>query len=143
MDKKKAAAAAVTVAAAAGMVTGAAFDSPADLMQDPPAAVAVQTDDDDSGAAPEERQSGPAARIREWVLSLPAAVRMLCWSAAAQAALTRPCLTSCVWKAAWLRLAIPAARFPSILPRTSTPRASPLPAYLAAGSGRPGGMLLV
>ena len=77
MDKKTAAAAAVTVAAAAGMVTGAAFDSPADLMQDPPAAVAVQTDDDDSGAAPEERQSGPAARIREWVLSLPAAVRML------------------------------------------------------------------
>lgn len=77
MDKKKAAAAAaVTVAAAAGMVTGTVFDSPADLMREPPAVVAVQADDDD-GAAPEERQKGPAARIREWALSLPAAVRML------------------------------------------------------------------
>lgn len=78
MDKKKAAAAAaVTVAAAAGMVTGTVFDSPADLMQEPAAIVSVQADDDDGAAAPEERQKGPAARIREWVLRLPAAVRML------------------------------------------------------------------
>lgn len=78
MDKKKAAAAAaVTVAAAAGMVTGTVFDSPADLMEEPAAIVSVQTDEDDSGAALEERQKGPAARIREWVLNLPAAVRML------------------------------------------------------------------
>ena len=78
MDKKKAAAAAaVTVAAAAGMVTGAVFDSPADLMQEPAAIVSVQADDDDCAVAQEERQKGPAARIREWVLRLPAAVRML------------------------------------------------------------------
>ena len=78
MDKKKAAAAAaVTVAAAAGMVTGTVFDSPADLMGEPAAIVSVQTDEDDGGTATEERQKGPAARIREWVLGLPAAVRML------------------------------------------------------------------
>ena len=78
MDKKKAAAAAaVTVAAAAGMVTGAVFDSPADLMGEPAAIVSVQADEDDGGAALKERQKGPTARIREWVLSLPAAVRML------------------------------------------------------------------
>ena len=78
MDKKKAAAAAaVTVAAAAGMVTGTVFDSPADLMGEPAAIVSVQADDDDCAVAQEERQKGPAARIREWVLRLPAAVRML------------------------------------------------------------------
>ena len=75
--KRAAAAAAVTVAAAAGMVTGAVFDSPADLMGEPAAIVSVQADEDDGGAALEERQKGPTARIREWVLSLPAAVRML------------------------------------------------------------------
>ena len=78
MDKKKAAAAAaVTVAAAAGMVTGTVFDSPADLMGEPAAIVSVQADEDDGGTATEERQKGPAARIREWILGLPAAVRML------------------------------------------------------------------
>lgn len=78
MDKKKAAAAAaVTVAAAAGMVTGTVFDSPADLMGEPAAIVSVQTDEDDGTVSQEERQKGPAARIREWVLSLPAAVRIL------------------------------------------------------------------
>ena len=77
MDKKKAAAAAaVAVAAAAGMVTGTVFDNPTDLMQEPAAVVSAQGEDDDC-TAPEERQKGPSARIREWVLSLPAAVRML------------------------------------------------------------------
>lgn len=77
MDKKKAAAAAaVAVAAAAGMVAGTVFDNPTDLMQEPAAVVSAQGEDDDC-TAPEERQKGPSARIREWVLSLPAAVRML------------------------------------------------------------------
>lgn len=80
MDKKKsAAAAAVAVAAAAGMVTGAVFDSPAELLADPPPITDVQLTDDDGGDASnqEERQRGPAARVRSWMLRLPAAVRML------------------------------------------------------------------
>ena len=78
MDKKKAAAAAaVTVAAAAGMVTGTVFDSPVDLLQEPAPVVSVQAADDDDGSVPEERQKGFSARVREWILSLPAAVRML------------------------------------------------------------------
>lgn len=76
--RKKAAAAAVAVAAAAGMVTGAVFESPADLLQDPaPITQVQQTDEGGDDAAPEERQKTPAARIRSWVLRLPAAVRML------------------------------------------------------------------
>ena len=77
--KKAAAAVAVTTAAVAGMVTGAVFENPPDLMQDPNPIVSVQqtSDDDGDAAASEERQKGPAARIREWVLRLPAAVRML------------------------------------------------------------------
>ena len=79
MDKKKtAAAAALAAAAAAGMVTGALFDSPADLMAEPGAAVEIQMDDDDAGALEdEERQKTPAQRLRQWVLGLPSAVRML------------------------------------------------------------------
>lgn len=77
--REKAAAAAVTVAAAAGMVTGALFDSPADLLVQPDAvtaAVQAVGEDDDTGA-PMEKQRGIAARLRAWVLRLPAAVRML------------------------------------------------------------------
>ena len=79
MDKKKtAAAAALAAAAAAGMVTGALFDSPADLLAEPDAVVETQADDDDAGAPDEEeRQRTPVQRLRQWVLSLPAAVRML------------------------------------------------------------------
>ena len=78
MDKKKTAAAAALAAAAAGMVTGALFDSPADLMAEPGAAVEIQMDDDDAGALEdEERQKTPAQRLRQWVLGLPSAVRML------------------------------------------------------------------
>jgi len=74
MKKRKAAAAvAVTAAAVAGMVTGAAFDSPADLV---PEAVAAQQQADDDAAAPETRR-GPMAKVRAWVMSWPAAVRML------------------------------------------------------------------
>lgn len=73
--KKKAAAAAVTVAAMAGVVTGAAFDSPLDLV--PEAAEELNLDFEDSAAASENRQKGPLAKVRMWVMSLPAAVRML------------------------------------------------------------------
>ena len=78
MDKKKtAAAAAVTVAAAAGMVTGALFDTPADLMAETaPDAVTEQLADEDAGA-PEEKRQSAAVRLRQWVLRLPAGVRML------------------------------------------------------------------
>ena len=77
--KKAAAAAAVTAAAVAGMVTGTVFENPADLMQDPNPIVSTQqaADDDGDAAASEERQRAPATRVREWVLRLPAAVRML------------------------------------------------------------------
>jgi len=74
--KQKAAAAAVAVAAAAGMVTGAVFESPAELVQDVLPITDVQQAEDDA-AAQEERQKGPTAKIRIWILQLPAAVRML------------------------------------------------------------------
>ena len=79
MDKKKtAAAAALAAAAAAGMVTGALFDSPADLQAEPGTVVETQADDDDAVAPDdEERQRTPVQRLRQWVLSLPSAVRML------------------------------------------------------------------
>ena len=79
MDKKKqAAAAAVAVAAAAGMVTGAVFDSPGDIVPEAEPIIEFnQTDDDGGAAAPEESRKGVAAKIRQWILGLPAAVRML------------------------------------------------------------------
>lgn len=75
MDRKqKAAAAAVTAAAVAGIAVGAAFDSPADLA--PEAAEALHLDLGDSGAQ-ETARKGPLAKLRRWVMALPAAVRML------------------------------------------------------------------
>ena len=73
--RKSAAAAAVTVAAAAGVITGTAFDSPVDLV--PEIAVTAEQQADDDGAAVTEQRKGPAARVRQWVQGLPAAVRML------------------------------------------------------------------
>ena len=73
--RKAAAAAAVTVAAVAGVVTGTAFDSPVDLV--PEIAVTAEQQADDDGAAVTEQRKGPAARVRQWVQGLPAAVRML------------------------------------------------------------------
>lgn len=80
MDKKKAAAAAaVAAAAAAGMVTGAVFDRPADLLADQAVVSQCQQTDDDGDTADmeTERQRGPAAKVRQWILGLPAGVRML------------------------------------------------------------------
>ena len=73
--RKAAAAAAVTVAAVAGVVTGTAFDSPMDLVPEIAVTAEQQTDDDDAAVA--EQRKGPAARVRQWVLGLPASVRML------------------------------------------------------------------
>ncbi len=77
--RKKAAAAAVTVVAAASVVTSAAFDNPADLMRDPTPITSVQLMDDDDNDNPivqeEEQQAGVTARIRKWILNLPAAAR--------------------------------------------------------------------
>lgn len=74
--KRAAAAAAVAAAAVAGMVTGAVIDDPAELLADPDPVVSTLLEDD-GDAAPEERQRGSAARLRAWLLSLPAAVRVL------------------------------------------------------------------
>lgn len=73
--RKAAAAAAVTVAAVAGVVTGTAFDSPVDLVPEIAVTAEQQADDDDAAAT--EQRKGPAARVRQWVQGLPAAVRML------------------------------------------------------------------
>ena len=73
--KQKAAAAAVTVAAVAGVATSTAFDSPLDLM--PEALEELNLDFEDGTSAHESEQKGPFAKLRVWVLSLPAAVRML------------------------------------------------------------------
>ena len=74
--KEKAAAAALAAVAAAGLVTGAVIDRPADLLADTPFAAELQEDDAESAEA-EQKKSGIAARIRMWLLSLPAPVRML------------------------------------------------------------------
>ena len=77
--RKKAAVAAVTTAAAAGMVTGALFDTPAELMDapSPDAVVEVLSDGGDDAAAEENRRTAPASRVKSWIWSLPAAVRLL------------------------------------------------------------------
>ena len=76
MDKKqKAAAAAMAAVTAAGMVTGAVIDNPTDLMADTP--FAVEQDDDAEVSAAEQKKNGLTARVRAWLLGLPAAVRML------------------------------------------------------------------
>lgn len=77
--RKKAAVAALTTAAAAGMVTGALFDTPAELMNasEPDAVVEVLPDDGDGTGAEETRRTAPASRVKNWIWSLPAAVRLL------------------------------------------------------------------
>ena len=77
--RKKAAVAAVTTAAAAGMVTGALFDTPAELMNapEPDPVVEFLSDDGDGTGAEETRRSAPVSRVKNWIWSLPAAVRLL------------------------------------------------------------------
>ena len=73
---KTVAAAAVTAAAVACMVTGAAFETPAELLPEL-AVLEEQQMEDDTASTAEERQKGPMAKIRAWMLGLPTAVRML------------------------------------------------------------------
>ena len=73
--KKTVATAAVTVAAVTGVVTSTAFDSPLDLV--PEVAEELNLDFEDSASVEDSRQNGPWAKVRQWVMSLPAAVRML------------------------------------------------------------------
>ena len=76
MDAKKTvAAAAVTVAAVTGAVTSTAFDSPLDIV--PEVAEELNLDFEDSASEQDTKQNGPWAKVREWVMGLPAAVRML------------------------------------------------------------------
>lgn len=74
MEKRKsAAAAALTALAAAGMVTNAVVEQPLDLMTDTPFAA----EEEGETTAREEKRGGPAARLRDWILSWHPAVRML------------------------------------------------------------------
>jgi len=76
--RKKAAAAAVTVAAVAGMVTASVIDTPAELLADTGLLSEAQQEEvEDAASASEEKQRSVSARIRAWLLGLPAAVRML------------------------------------------------------------------
>lgn len=76
MDAKKTvAAAAVTAAAVAGMVTSTTFETPLDLV--PEAAAELNLDFEDGASVQESDQKGPLAKVRTWVMGLPAAVRML------------------------------------------------------------------
>ena len=78
--KVKAAKAAAVTIAATGVVTGALFDSPTDLVPElgQDATVEEVLEDDDGGVTDEKQKRwGPVDRVREWVLSLPEAVRML------------------------------------------------------------------
>ena len=73
--KQKAAAAAMAAVATAGIVTGAVIDNPTDLMADTP--FAVEEDGDAGVTASEQKKNSLTARVRTWLLGLPAAVRML------------------------------------------------------------------
>ena len=80
--KDKAARAAAVTVAATGIVTGTLFDTPSELLPDltQDATVEEILDDGDDGSAisqNEKKRSGVQQRMRTWVLSLPAAVRML------------------------------------------------------------------
>lgn len=75
--KKKAAVVVATTVAAAGMATGALFDTPADLMGAPEPDAVVETLADEDGESVTEERKTPASRLRNWMLSLPEAVRML------------------------------------------------------------------
>ena len=73
--KKKVAAAVVTAAAVTGVGTSATFDSPLDLV--PEVAEELNLDFEDGTAVEDTDQKSPLAKVRIWVMGLPAAVRML------------------------------------------------------------------
>ena len=74
--RQKAAAGALGVLAAAGLVTGAAIDDPAILAEEDPIIV-IEEEYDESDSKPVQLKKRGLAAVRAWILSLPAAVRML------------------------------------------------------------------
>ena len=74
--RQKAAAGALGVLAAAGLVTGASIDSPALLAEEDPV-IFIEEEIDESDPKPIQLKKRGLAAAREWILSLPAAVRML------------------------------------------------------------------
>lgn len=74
--RQKAAAGALGVLTAAGLITGAAIDSPAVLAEEDPIIV-MEEEFDESDSKPEQMKKRGLAAARKWILSLPAAVRML------------------------------------------------------------------
>lgn len=83
-NRKKATKAAAATVAAAGLFTGALFDGPTDLLPEVQdnAVVGELLDafggsEDEDESTPRERRWGPLAKVRDWVMTWPAAVRML------------------------------------------------------------------
>lgn len=74
--RQKAAAAALGTLAAAGLVTGAAVDSPALLAEEDPVIV-IEEEAEETSFKPAQLKKRGLASARQWILSLPAAVRML------------------------------------------------------------------
>lgn len=74
--RQKAAAAALGALAAAGLVTGAAVDSPALLAEEDPVIV-IEEEAEETSFKPAQLKKRGLAAARQWILSLPAAVRML------------------------------------------------------------------
>ena len=74
--RQKAAAAVLGTLAAAGLVTGAAIDSPALLAEEDPIIV-IEEEVDESDPKPVQLKKRGLAAAKQWILSLPAAVRML------------------------------------------------------------------
>ena len=74
--RQKAAAAALGALAAAGVITGAAVDSPALLAEQDPVIVIEEEADEDLLRPAQLKKKGLAA-AKQWILSLPAAVRIL------------------------------------------------------------------
>ena len=73
---QKAAAAVLGTLAAAGLVTGASIDSPALLAEEDPIIV-IEEEVDESDPKPVQLKKRGLAAAKQWILSLPAAVRML------------------------------------------------------------------
>lgn len=83
-SKKKATKATAATVAAAGLFTGALFDGPTDLLPEIQDNAVVEElldafggSEDEDESAPRERRWGPLAKVRDQIMTWPAAVRML------------------------------------------------------------------
>lgn len=74
--RQKAAAAVLGTLAAAGLVTGAAIDDPALLAEADPMVV-IEEEVDESDSKPVQLKKRGLAAAKQWIMGLPAAVRML------------------------------------------------------------------